>query len=126
MISHKPFASFVLLTAIACGPARQAGGICDPFAQGSDSCNGQTVQITGTYSPHAEQHPLLTPDKRESYWDVAKQGQWIFVSDDTINCTKDVLVTGILRSRVGPCDSRANNKNQYCGTAVYVKNWQCK
>ncbi len=116
-----------LLTAatMGCGPAQKSSEFCDITAS-TKACDGKLVQVTGDPSHHPEQHPLLTHDKQQSYWDVNQQGQWIFVSEKEIDCTRGVIVTGTLDATVGPCDRKAQNKNQYCGTAIYVNTWKCK
>lgn len=116
---------FLSLAALACGPGRNSGQFCDLSAS-TQACDGKLVQVVGEPSHHPEQHPLLTRDKQQSYWDVNNQGQWIFVSDTEINCSRGVIATGTLDARVGPCNPKAQNKNQYCGTAVYVNTWSCK
>lgn len=119
--------SLLLLTlALACGPSTQTrqSAHCD-FAAGTSACDGKTVKVNARASNYVAQHPRLSMDKQESYWEV-NGNQWIFVSADTINCRSGVEAIGRLAARVGPCDPKANNKNQYCGTALYVDEWQCK
>ncbi len=118
-------AMYAISGMLFCGPARQSQEFCDPVTSRRD-CDGKLVQVTGLKARHGEQHPLLTVDKKESYWEVGDSGQWIFVSENEINCAARVVVTGTLDAAVGPCDGKAQNKNQYCGTAVYVKSWECK
>jgi len=126
--SRVPLAIVVtFFLALACGPARSGGEFCDIASGKLDACDGKLVQVTGKSDHHPEQHPMLAHDKeQQSYWDVNNSGQWVFVSDTAIDCGREVLVTGILDARTGPCDPKAQNKNQYCGTAIYVKTWQCR
>lgn len=119
-------AALLLIALASCGPSRSGGEFCPLTMTNLDACDGKLVQLTGKASHSPEQHPMLTHDKEQSYWDVENTGQWVFVSDTAIDCRSAVLVTGILDSRIGPCNPKAQNKNQYCGTAIYVKTWQCK
>lgn len=106
------------------GTPENAEEFCDAARKGTDACNGRKVKIRAKLSDKFQQHPLISMGKEESYWDVNGR-DWIFVSEKTIDCSKEATVVGTLAARVGPCDKDAKNKNMYCGTAVYVESWQC-
>lgn len=104
---------------------KEAAGNCDIKAAGLEACNGKVIEISAALSQKNQQHPLISMGKKESYWDV-DGSDWIFVSDKVIDCKGKAAFVGTLRTRVGPCQAKAQNHNQYCGTALYVKSWQCK
>ncbi len=132
--------SSMLLTLAACRAAQgplveitasngaesdRSGPLCDWASLGSDGCNGKRVQIKARASEHIHQHPVLSRELRQSYWDTDRW-QLIFLSAESLDCQDHITAIGILRARVGPCDPNAHNKNQYCGTALEVQSYECR
>lgn len=132
-------ASAILFTVSACrgggssapsapgsgGDGDRSGQLCDLASLGADACNGKRVQIKARASEHIHQHPLLSRELQQSYWDM-DQMQMIFLSAEALNCRNRITAIGVLRARVGPCDPNAQNKNQYCGMALEVQTYECR
>ncbi|MCE9598865.1 MAG: hypothetical protein K8S54_12940 [Spirochaetia bacterium] len=112
-----------LLSLAACGQTRSSGEYCDTTA-GRSACDGKNVRIISDGPAPMMQHPRISMDKSESYW-MVKDSAWILVSDSPIRCEQKLEATGRLKTNVGPCDPSAQNKNMYCGTALYVSSWRC-
>lgn len=106
-----------------CGPSRRESAYCEIGAERS-VCDGKLVKVISEGEAPMMQHPRISMGKVESYWNV-NGSAWIFVSDASLDCHGKVEAIGILKTKVGPCDSGAQNKNMYCGTALYVQNWRC-
>lgn len=115
--------TLVTLFALTCGPARNSAAYCD-FSTKKSACDGKTVLVVAEEEAPMMQHPRLSMDKQESYW-MVNGSVWIFVSDSPIECRRKVEAVGTLDAKVGPCDSKASNKNMYCGTALYVQTFRC-
>ncbi len=118
-------ATSALLLAVCATAPKEAADLCDIKAAGLEACNGKAIQIQASVSNKGQQHPKISMDQKESYWDV-NGSDWIFVSDKVIECRGRATFLGKLRTRVGPCKAKAKNHDQYCGTALYVKSWQCQ
>lgn len=103
----------------------RSGQLCDLATLGSDACNGKRVQIKARASEQIHQHPLLSMDLQQTYWDTDRT-QMIFLSAEPLQCRNGITAIGVLRARVGPCDPNAQNKNQYCGTALEVESYECR
>lgn len=132
--------SLLLATLSACrnpaGPAVQLApgrgadaeasrDLCNYAALGAGACNGKQVEIKARASRQIQQHPLLSMEMRQSYWDTDRS-QMIFLSAEALDCPDRITAIGVLRARVGPCDPDAQNKNQYCGTALEVQSYECR
>lgn len=132
--------SLLLVTLSACrsatdpaaqvAPGRDAGvetpgELCNYAALGADACNGKRVEIKARASRFVQQHPMLSMELQQSYWDTDRS-QMIFLSAEPLPCRNGITAIGILRARVGPCDPNAQNKNQYCGTALEVQTYECR
>lgn len=119
------FSSSIFLFVFCATTPKEAADHCDIKKAGLDACNGKMIQIEARLSHKGQQHPRISMDQKESYWDV-NGSDWIFVSDKAIECPDRASFVGTLKTKVGPCDSKSKTKNMYCGTALYVMSWQCK
>jgi hypothetical protein len=107
------------------GASTQSGELCDYAGRGEAACDGRRVRIEAQATRRPQQHPILTVDKQQSYWDTP-QTTLIFISSEIPSCANVIIATGVLRAHVGPCDENAQNKNQYCGTALEVESYECR
>lgn len=91
----------------------------------SQNCDKKVVNIEATPPEHILQHPIISFDKHEYYYET-DIGQIIFISENKIQCPSKIQIVGKYESNVGPCNKKSNTKDMYCGVAIYVSEWSCK
>lgn len=101
-----------------------APAICEIKPGMEKQCHGKRVRAVLSPPKFIMQHPKLSFDKKESYWDFGDR-QWIVLSSEIISCKGLIEVEGMLDAQAGPCEKTAKTHHMYCGVAISVDKWKC-